>query len=101
MTHLHPLSRSRTADLYLHSPIGLQGKVLNYIVKHRNNFTFTFTIHGFDFKISIKEKNKEQHGFGSLRASQHVHHYVVEGPVVNFHSFRDVMRMKTATVKVK
>jgi hypothetical protein len=39
--HLHLVSRSWTADLYLHSPMCLHGTVLNYIIMHRDNFTFT------------------------------------------------------------
>jgi hypothetical protein len=36
-THLHLMPRSRMMELYLHS-----ARVLNYIIKYRDNFTFPF-----------------------------------------------------------
>jgi hypothetical protein len=32
---------SRMVELYLHSRICVLGVVLNYVIKHRDNFTFT------------------------------------------------------------
>jgi hypothetical protein len=35
----------KNGEIYLHSPISLHGAVLNYKIKYRDNFTFTFTIY--------------------------------------------------------
>jgi hypothetical protein len=37
-SYFHLVRRSRIMELYLHSPICLQGMVLNNIIKYENNF---------------------------------------------------------------
>jgi hypothetical protein len=43
-TNLHLVLRSRMVEVNLHSLICLHGIVLNYIIKNRDNFTYTFTL---------------------------------------------------------
>jgi hypothetical protein len=47
-THLYLELKSRMVELYLHSPIYLHGVVLEFIIKHRENFTSN------DFSLHVK-----------------------------------------------
>jgi hypothetical protein len=39
-THPHLVAKPRMVELYLHFPIYLHGVMINYPIKHRDNFTF-------------------------------------------------------------
>jgi hypothetical protein len=57
-THLQEVPRSRKCgSIHIHSPIRLHGVVLNYVVKHRDNFTFLhFLIIYIDWYRSVLVK---------------------------------------------
>jgi hypothetical protein len=59
-THLHLVPRLTVVEPYLQSPIRLHVIVLEYIVKYRDNLTFTFTPQRFAVFLNLIMKIKVQ-----------------------------------------